>query len=556
MLNVRPPKQGLSAEIVTVEELYAGPYAFNLPWFQRAYAWTEDVAQRLLTDIHQAYSDGAHRYFIGHVLLARKNGEQCHNLVDGQQRAVTLMILFALLRNWLAGTKAEARIASLIEVGSSPEGAQYRLSVQPTLEKFFRDHVQSPKAMSRHVDEAAASEVERIILSNRARLDEKLAELSDDGCDLAGLSEFLLTRCVLVLEIIEDEADNEAWRMLQIEENTGLPYHDGERAKVTLIEAMLPDEREEAGRLWEKSQATLGDHGMQQLINHIRDLSDRQRSSQPVEKDIVTRFRLNSHGLEFMRKHLVPSADRLAALRSHKVGTGAKQAEIDRYLCHMEWCDHVFWCPAGMRWLEINGSDHADTAEFFHLLSRKVWLLRITGADSVEHERRFITLCNEIADGCSIPEISELAVSDKLLNKVQDNLLSRTFFFKRYSRPVLRYLSDLMGADPGRIDGNRITVEHVLPKSPDSDSKWLREFGSPKGVNGYAHRIGNMALLSFHDNQIVGNSEYVDKRAVLKRSKFILSVDAASADAWTSKHIKTRGEMLTRRLLDHWQLEL
>jgi Protein of unknown function DUF262/Protein of unknown function (DUF1524) len=555
MLNVRPPKQGLSVEFVTVEELYAGPYTFNLPWFQRAYAWTEDLAQRLLSDIHQAYSDGAHRYFIGHVLLAHKSGEQRHALVDGQQRAVTLMILFALLRHRLAGTEAASRIAPLLEAGSGPEGAQYRLSPQPTLEKFFREHVQSPEAMSRPVDEATASEVERNILSNRARLDERLTELRDEGCDLAKLSEFLLTRCLLVLEVIDNEADNEAWRMLQIEENTGLPYHDGARAKVTLIEAMLPDERDEAGRLWEKSQAALGDSGMHQLINHIRDLSGRQRSSQPVEKDIVTRFRLNSHGLEFMHDHLVPSADRLVALRSHKVGHGRKRSEIDRYLRHMEWCGHVFWCPAGMRWLESNGGDHADTVEFFRLLSRKVWLLRITGADSVEHERRFITLCNEIADGCSIPEISELAVSGKLRGKVRENLLSRTFFFKRYSRPVLRYLSELMGADPGTIDGNSVTVEHVLPKSPDRHSKWLREFGSSKGVNSYAHRIGNMALLSFHDNQIVGNSEYIDKREVLKTSKFALSVDAAAADAWTAEHIQARSERLTNALFDHWQLE-
>ena len=134
-----PPKQGLTVDFVTVEELYAGPYTFNLPWFQRAYAWTEDLALRLLNDIHQAYMDCARRYFIGHVLLARKSGEERHILVDGQQRAVTLTILFALLRHKLAGTPWEARMAPLLEAGAGPDGARYRLTPQPTIESFFRD---------------------------------------------------------------------------------------------------------------------------------------------------------------------------------------------------------------------------------------------------------------------------------------------------------------------------------------------------------------------------------------------------------------------------------
>ncbi len=552
-----PPKEGLTVSFLTVEELYAGSLTFNLPWYQRAYAWSEDLALRLLNDIIQAHDERAQRYFIGHVRLARQIGEERHVLVDGQQRAVTLMILFALLRRKLGTVEWDARMSLLLDADAGVEGKQprYRLAPQPTVAKFFLDQIQLPDAMSKPADEFGLSEVEGNILRNRIRLEERIDEYIDDKHDLTSLAEFLLTRCLLVLEVIDGEAENEAWKMLQTEENTGLPFHHSARAKVTLIEAMPPDEREDAGKMWEKCQAKLGDDGMQQLITHVRDLSRSKRSSQPVEKDIVTRYQLDAHGLVFMREQLVPAADRLAALRNTQVGAQEQRGLISRYLRHLEWVGHVYWCPAGMRWLEIRGDSAPDTVEFFRLLARKAWLLLISGADQVELERRFIGLSNEIKKGAALDKMEELSVAPKWYGKARANLLSRTFYDKRYSRPVLRYLSDLLGSDPGEIDGDLVTIEHVLPRHPSERSDWARSFGGAKEITNYAHRIGNLAFLSFKDNQLVGNREYVEKRSVLANSGFILSQDAAEVEQWAPEHVMQRSDRLVRHIFDHWQLE-
>lgn len=555
--TMAPPKDGLAVSFLTVEELFAGPFTFNLPWYQRAYAWSEDLALRLINDIVQAHDERAQRYFIGHVLLARKIGDERHVLVDGQQRAVTLMILFALLRHKLGTADWDARLSPLLDADACIEGRKprYRLAPQPTVQKFFLEHVQLPDAIARPVDEFGLSEVEGNILHNRMRLEERLDEFVDDKHDLASLADFLLTRCLLVLETIDGESENEAWKMLQTEENTGLPFNHSDRAKVTLIEAMPPAEREDAGKLWEKCQAKLGDIGMQQLITHVRDLSGDRRSSQPVEKDIVTRYQLDARGLEFMKKQLVPAADRLAALRNGEVGKGRQHDVISRYLRHLEWVGHIYWRPAGMLWLEVRGENAPDTVEFFRLLARKAWLLRISGADQVELERRFIGLSNEIRKGDALDKMKELLAAPKWHQKARENLLSRTFYDKHYSRPVLRYLSDLLGSDSGEIDGDLVTIEHVLPRNPGDRPEWTRVFGDAKKISNYAHRIGNLAFLSFKDNQLVGNREFADKRGVLMKSGFVLSQDAAEVEQWTPEHIMQRSDRLVRHIFDHWQLE-
>jgi hypothetical protein len=65
--------------------------------------------------------------------------------------------------------------------------------------------------------------------------------------------------------------------------------------------------------------------------------------------------------------------------------------------------------------------------------------------DDVEHRRRAIALANEIADEVALNDMKELAPSPQLCRRVRLNLTSRTFYDKRYCRPLLRFLSDLLG---------------------------------------------------------------------------------------------------------------
>ena len=158
---------------------------------------------------------------------------------------------------------------ALADAGIEGKQPRYRLAPQPTVAKFFLEQIQLPGAVEKPADEFGLSEVEGNILHNRIRLEERLDELLDNKHDLASVAGFLLTRCLLVLEVVDGESENEAWKMLQTEENTGLPFHHCDRVKVTLIEAMPPAEREDAGKMWEKCQAKLGGDGMQQLIGHV-----------------------------------------------------------------------------------------------------------------------------------------------------------------------------------------------------------------------------------------------------------------------------------------------
>lgn len=68
--------------------------AFRVPLYQRNYKWSCETAQKLAQDLVEAYR-GEQRKSIGLITLYEDNGT--FDVIDGQQRLITLSILFGLL---------------------------------------------------------------------------------------------------------------------------------------------------------------------------------------------------------------------------------------------------------------------------------------------------------------------------------------------------------------------------------------------------------------------------------------------------------------------------
>lgn len=87
-------------EFVSVEELL-GPGAplLRIPDFQRPYSWTPRIAAQLFTDVGDALNDRPkHPYIMGTVILLKRPDDSHFEVVDGQQRLLTLHLLRALLQ--------------------------------------------------------------------------------------------------------------------------------------------------------------------------------------------------------------------------------------------------------------------------------------------------------------------------------------------------------------------------------------------------------------------------------------------------------------------------
>jgi Protein of unknown function DUF262/Protein of unknown function (DUF1524) len=550
------PPLDVSARLLA--DHFSGAHAFHLPWFQRAYAWDDEHAARLLADIVFALRQGKTNYFLGHVLLAGLRQDTRLALIDGHQRTLTLTIIFALLRDCAPTAEDAGRVDRLIREPGFSEIAiatksGFRLQPQPSISEFVAAFVQQPGSTLREPqdDEITPSETEQIIIENRNRLRSLLSEFTTSPDNWHALTNFLLNSCYLVVERVDDQ--EEAWSMLALEESTGLPFHSSERLKNSLISAVPRNCQEEANQKWERWQSRLGSDDLTRLMHHVRSLLFERRSNQPLEQDLIKRISATGYE-DLFDRHIGPNVENFIALKCGKLGPWRQRSAVAAALTPLHWLERDFWLAPALKWLSINGPQHSETATFFRCLDRLSWLLRISSNDPVQHERHFLRLCREIEPGRKVAQIPALTITDQVRNDAIANLMSRTFFEKKYSRLIMRRIGFELGTDPGEIDGIEATIEHVLPRRPDNDSYWRQQFKSKNAIKDSVHRLGNLAILSLAENQKAGVKPYPEKRYLLRRSKFAPTRQAAAHDAWTPETIEQRTLALTNVLLAAWRL--
>lgn len=86
---------------LSIRQLFTDSDAlYQIPMYQRPYKWVDEQILQLWDDICEAYENDQSNYFIGSVITARP--EEYNNyldIVDGQQRLTTLIILFCVYRD-------------------------------------------------------------------------------------------------------------------------------------------------------------------------------------------------------------------------------------------------------------------------------------------------------------------------------------------------------------------------------------------------------------------------------------------------------------------------
>lgn len=545
----------IRVQCLTVGEFLSGDRRLTLPWFQRSYAWGERQIGRLMADVEAAMdpATGRNRYFLGHVYLARSSDQTADQLVDGNQRVTTLTILFSILRDLAEGDDADA-LHSHVAVGGNDAGGevQFRLNPQPSVAPFLARYVQSAGATRVDVDDdlISMSHAEQAIFNNREDLKSMLSAWTPSA--RAALAEFVRSACCLTVSTVDDP--DEAWDMLATEEETSLEHHDTDRAKHSLLSPMPRRDQVEASRIWDTWVTRVGQDRARELLGHIRTIGSTRRSTKPIEEDLIRMFRLDRTGLVFIQQEFAPRAAWMERIDQKSIGAGTQRDVISRRIQTLSWLDQPLWKAPAIRWLETRGEAAPETAEFFFALDRLAWLLKISGTDPVAQERRFIEICQSIGGNDPGTALAKLAPETKLIKAAVSNLRSRTFEVKRYSDLVLRRISLELGQDPGPLDPEGVTIEHILPRNPAVGSEWWQHFRSSVQITEFANRLGNLTFLTRQDNQLASTRGYPEKRRILSLSRFVMAREAAEASEWTPDTIKSRTERLLGVLLSAWRL--
>jgi|GEM_PF-565472 len=137
-------KNSEPAILISLLELFEGK-KFEIPDYQRGYSWDEEQILDLLTDIEMHNSKSGHKHFTGTIVVERPNGGDVFQIVDGQQRLVTcVMVLRAIVEIDL---KKLEKIEYIIK--KTPSGYETALQLSDYDNDFFHsaiiNHVELPE---------------------------------------------------------------------------------------------------------------------------------------------------------------------------------------------------------------------------------------------------------------------------------------------------------------------------------------------------------------------------------------------------------------------------
>ena len=551
----------IKASEQNLNSVFSDDYLFEIPLYQRPYAWTTEQVDELLDDLLNAMDrDAQSPYFLGSVVLIKNEGESRSAVVDGQQRLTTLSMLFCLLRELAVGNAQSELDGFVREAGNSLRGTQdrFRLGLRARDKEFFHDNVQSRGAIAEFLkkDTATFSDSQKLIFTNVNRLNQELSKLGEPRRD--ALVKFVIQQCYLVVVTATDR--DSAYRIFSVMNDRGLDLSPTDILKAETIGEIPEPDQEVYGEKWENIEERIGRDGFRDLFAHIRMITLKTKLRRTLQADFQDNVLKNAVGKDFIDYTLEPYASVYETLLEASYESTQDAEKVNDYLRYLGRLDNFDWIPPAMAFFLRHPNDRESLIRFTKDLERLAYGLFVRRTNINDRINRYAEVLRDIERGNDLfDDNSPLQLSADEQDEIVKGLNGQIYLQTAVVRRTLLERLDSLLADTGATyTRTTITVEHVLPQNPRSDSEWMTWFPSQDQRDAWTHRLANLVLLSRRKNASASNwdfgrkkTEYFQRGGV---APFPLTAQVLNESDWTPVVLERRQKELVDSLRKEWRL--
>ena len=552
-----------------LSKVFSNDFAFEIPHYQRPYAWTLEQTGELWDDLTSAMETGngapiedVPPYFLGAVVLIKQDHSADAKVVDGQQRLTTFTVLLSALREVLEDKQRAAGLtAFLYDEGNPNLGTtnRYRLQVRERDRKFFTEHVQEPGGLVR----LAKIDAARLESSSQANLWANGLYLLDRATKLPEvmrqrLATFLLTRCVLV--VVSSPDLDSAYRIFAVLNNRGLDLSHTDILKAEIIGQWPPAISEEYSEKWEEAENALGVEPFKELFAHIRMIYRKQKMRETLLQEFRAHVVPQHKAKDLIDDVILPYADAYKEITTASFESASQAEKINALLRWLGQIDNFDWMPPAIKFLTDHRDEPHELLRFLTDLERLAATMMITRVDITKRIERYGRLLTAMAKGEDLyAEQSPLQLTVDERSKVTTALDGDIYNVKNVPRYVLLRLDALLSEGEAHYDLPVISIEHVLPQTPRKSSEWLVKFADETKRVLFVHRLGNLVLLSGRKNTAASNYDFEEKKAKYFTGKggvspFALTTQVLREREWTPEVLERRQRDLLGTLTTLWRL--
>lgn len=562
---------------IYIKDLFGSSQFYNIPEYQRPYSWEEKDIRALLEDISGAMEENEEKeYFLGCMIwnacqVKGNSGSNidkylCYDILDGQQRFITLFLLQAVIRDIPTSAQEESKERkSNIQKKLHQEENKYdnipernRIEFQIRNDQdFFHKYLieDGGTLLEKELKAISGSAKENISLRNMASgilviknwWKNKLSEIEDEKKE-EYICRFLryLSNKVLVLYLSTSNNLDDAYNLFTVINNRGVQLQPSDVIKAQNLREIKDDElRKRYAKKWDDFENIVS-APYNSFSSFLMDLVYIKMKYHSEENKTILK------GFEVINRKEIPKGQPMLDFIEKYVDHYSKITDFNKYTS-IEETSALFYnlnlilsntfgsqylMPL-MHYRERFGEIHI--MDFIIKIDNLVSVMWLLGRQAEIKTRIFIILrrIDNIFESIQKGEISAGEATEELLNNscLQYDFVDETSSTKKpiifsdfilqlenenwgfcigtqmyKTRYLLLKMDILMGGTNTILQygnkGKSPSIEHLMPQRIEA-AKWNIDSEDHKE---WVHKLGNLILIDKNLNSSLSNSSFNEKR--------------------------------------------
>ena len=595
----------MNGSLVSLSDMLLGNRLFDIPVYQRSYAWETKNLEDLWEDLY--YLDETKQHFFGTTLLKdSQNTTQAgtttfrrFDVIDGQQRLTTILIL---LREIISQMKSvdDADIRDdvpKLESDYLKSKGYYKLNLLGNDTLFFRSFVIDDEEFPKDTQTIAQRRLIDAKLFFRAKLDgEKKRDPSNFEDFLIQLKQ-KIDNLQLIQYLVNSEAD--AIRIFETANDRGKPLSNLEKTKSFLMhtsylglkeDGMLANRLEELNDCFSSIYQCLedanetkrlewmreGEDGIQRyhFINFISPgressatrymdairnrIRDKLRRDEADAGEVAANYALN------YAKDLAQAFLSVKHIVEMPNNTENKQGSLLSKIFMLGRLGNIF--PLLMTSYVKFGEQPIQMEQVLKLLEAFIFRAYVViGRRSDAGEGWLNNLAhavhqNKLSYEALIGNLKEASYRYGDSQRFEENLRTGSFYDNLTSREIKYLLSeyeihlnDIAGESSVSQDAilsSKYQVEHIWPQNPDDKDKYDEDVLEQHEHN--KHKLGNLTITAW--NPKLSNKSFEEKKLKYKESNLRVQSELIGWSEWNPDTIKQREDAIVAWALQRWKV--
>lgn len=556
-------KTTISGKSYSLVDIFNSKFDFEIPAYQRPYAWTTEQSGELFDDLYDFFrhekTDG---YFLGSIVLIKEEDDPFAQVIDGQQRITTLTILIAAIATLLQGEEQAECYSYIQEPGKRLQGikSKPRLALRLRDRMFFANTVQKLDFVGlASLDKAQLeNESQQNIQANALFLQSKLQSKFTTEDSLIDFCKFLMNKCFIV--VVSTSNRESAFRVFSVLNNRGLDLLPSDIIKAEAIGKISEDKRAEFNDRWEEIEVDVGRDGLNDLFSFIRMIYAKSKAKRALLEEFREYVLAKvASAEELIDKVIEPYANAYIDAKFANYESSENAGDINQLFTWLNRIDNSDWIPVAISYLAKHGKNSAAVLQFVTKLERLAAQMHICAANINQRIDRYAKVLAEI-EATSVASLATIELTpsekDEFIRALNSDVYTLTARRRNYL--ILR-LDSFVTDGVASYNHNILTIEHVLPQTVNPGSAWATWFPDVVDQFLWVHKLANLVPLTQSRNSYASNYDFEKKKSAYFTGRsgvtsFALTSQVLQEKEWTQEVLESRQQRLVGVCKQKWDL--